>query len=359
MSAQKTPLYYCHEALKAHMVTFANTWMPLRYDSEKEEHLAVRNAVGLFDVSHMGEFMLEGNVRDFLQKMLTRDIYAMKSGKALYALMLNERAGIIEDLIVYCLGENSFMLCVNAANIERDWQWLSDHASAYKNLSLLNVSNEYAQLALQGKNALSLLSALSSEAMPKRFWCKKMSLDNINCLVARTGYTGEDGVEIFVDPHKAEQLWHMLLEKGRAQNIKPCGLAARDSLRLEAGLLLHGTDINDQTTPLEAHLDFAVDKQNETFIGKLAHDAQILSGTKQSLVGFRLLERGVARHGFTVLNQDHQPIGTVTSGSWPPTKDLAIGLAMLEAPIPNPGTIIYIDIRNRAVKAEVTAPRFL
>lgn len=360
MSTQKTPLYNCHAALKAQMVVFADTLLPLRYESEKEEHKTVRNAVGLFDVSHMGEFMVEGaDARAFLQKMLTRDVSTMKPGKALYALLLNENAGILEDLIVYCLAEQSFMLCVNAANIASDWQWLYEHAAAFIALDLRDVSLNYAQLALQGPKAMALLSSLCQDPLPKRFCCKELAIGMTPCLVARTGYTGEDGVEIFVDAKRAEELWHTLIEKGQDYGLKPCGLAARDSLRLEAGLLLHGTDINKETTPLEANLGFAVDMNNKQFIGRAAHEAQISKGIKQKICGFRMLERGIARHGFPILDTKLCPIGVVTSGTWPESQKLGIGLALMQAPIPAIGSEVCIDIRNRVVKALITAPIFL
>lgn len=360
MNTKKTPLYHCHAALNAQMVLFADTLLPVRYASENEEHLTVRNTVGLFDVSHMGEFLIEGaHARLFLEKMLTRDILNMKVGKALYALLLNKEAGIIEDLIVYCLAEQSFMLCVNAANIARDWQWLNEHSSAFSQCTLSDISNSYAQLALQGPHALKLLASLCKETLPKRFSCQELNIGTISCLVARTGYTGEDGVEIFVAPENAEALWQLLLQKGEQWGIRPCGLAARDSLRLEAGLLLHGADINAEITPLEANLGFAVDMKNKHFMGRTAHETQMRDGVKQKICGFRLLERGIARHGFTVLDQNERPIGMVTSGSWPRSQSLAIGLALVQAPIPDIGSEIFIDIRNRPTKALITHPVFI
>lgn len=360
MNIARTPLYNRHLELQAHMAVFANTWLPSRFSSEKEEHQAVRNFIGLFDVSHMGEFLVKGpDAKAFLQKMLTRNIKAQKPGQALYTLMLNEKAGIIDDLIIYCLGDDHFMLCVNAANIERDWQWLNQHRVAFNNLSLSDVSKDYGQLALQGPKALSLLKKLSDEAVPEPFYCRYMTIGTVLCLVARTGYTGEDGVEIFVDINQTEKLWDVLFKEGQCFGIKACGLAARDSLRLEAGLLLHGTDMDEITTPFEAGIMFAVDASNTDFIGKSALVNQEKNGAPKKLVGFRLLEKGVARHGFRVLDEHSCPIGVVSSGSWPPAQELAIGFAYVDSPYAKLGTPIFIDIRQRLSKARIVKRRFL
>lgn len=360
MNTEKTPLYNCHIRANAHMAIFANTWLPMRYESEREEHLAVRFALGLFDVSHMGEFLIEGPKSAlFLQKMLTRDIATQKPGTALYALMLNENAGIIDDLIVYCLANERFMVCVNAANRKKDWLWLKAHAKDYNDLTLSDISQDYAQLALQGPKSLALVHTLSSEKMPEHFHCRKMKLADIDCLVARTGYSGEDGIEIFVENRHAETLWELLLLHGQSLGIKPCGLAARDSLRLEAGLLLHGNDMDESTTPLEAGLMFAIDTNNEVFIGKDLLASQQKIGAQKRLVGFRLLERGIARSGFPVLDNDRRLLGTVSSGSWPPTQAFAVGFAYIEAFQAQKGREILIDIRNRLAKARIVGTRFL
>lgn len=359
MSVLKTPLYDCHLSLDASMAVFANTWLPVRYFSEKDEHLAVRNNAGLFDVSHMGEFLVSGpEARTFLQCMLTRNMHAIKCGQAYYGLMLNEQGGIIDDLLIYCLKEDTFLLVVNAANIQTDWQWLHSHVRDSK-IKLSNVSHDYALLALQGPKALHILNALGVRDLRGRFQLSETQIKSLPCIIARTGYTGEDGVEIFINPADAKDLWNLLLLKGQDFGIKPCGLAARDSLRLEAGFLLHGSDINAETSPLSAHLNFAIDQHNDVFIGKKALEATKQQGIRKSLMGFRLLERGIARSGFEILNDNGQIIGNVTSGSWPPSQESAIGLAYLMTPTPDIGSLVYIKIRDRLVKAQISRPRFL
>jgi len=342
------------------MVEFAHTWLPLKYSSEKEEHLAVREAVGIFDVSHMGEFLISGpRAGEFLNKLLTNNWQKLKPGSAQYTLMLNNQAGIIDDLILYYFGENRFMLCVNAANILSDWQWLSKQAHNIPELTIDNASRLFSQIAIQGPNSFALLQNLTNEPLPEHFGVKELLIDNIACLIARTGYTGEDGFEIFLSNAAAEPLYSYLLKGGDKFGLKPCGLAARDSLRLEAFMKLHGVDIGENTTPLEANLMFAVDLNKKDFIGKAALLEQTHSGPKKILTGFRLLERGIARHGFTIFNAEHEPIGEVSSGSWPATQKTAIGLAYVVPKYNKEGQEVAINIRGRLVKAKICRHKFL
>lgn len=358
MSVHQTALFACHQRLGAHMVEFAHTWLPLKYESEKEEHKAVREALGIFDVSHMGEFLISGPAAlEFLNKILSNNVEKLKPGCAQYTLMLNEDAGIIDDLILYYFGENRFMLCVNAANIIRDWQWISKQAHNISDLIIDNASRLFSQIALQGPKSFALLKELIPELLPEHFCIKELLIDNIACLVARTGYTGEDGFEIFLSNAPAEQLYNYLLEQGQKFGIKPCGLAARDSLRLEASMKLHGVDMDEKTTPIEANLMFAVDLNKTNFIGKSALLKQIEKGAQKILTGFRLMERGVARHGFKIFYKD-KLIGEVSSGSWPPTQEYCIGLAYVMPEYNKEGQEITIDIRGRPVKALVTKRRF-
>lgn len=359
MSVHQTALFACHQRLGAHMVEFAHTLLPLKYDSEKAEHKAVREALGIFDVSHMGEFLISGkNSPEFLNKILTNNWQKLKPGFAQYTLMLNEKAGIIDDLILYYFGENRFMLCVNAANILRDWQWLNQQAQNIPDLTIDNASKLFSQIALQGPKSAALLKELTSEPLPESFGIKELLIDNIACLCARTGYTGEDGFEIFLSNSAAEHIYNYLLEKGQKWGIKPCGLAARDSLRLEAGMKLHGVDINENTTPLEAHLMFAVDLKKADFIGKNILTEQILRGPRKILTGFKLLERGIARHGFKIFDNEGKALGEVSSGSWPVTQQYGIGLAYIAPEYNKEGQEILINIRGRTIKAVVTKNRF-
>jgi aminomethyltransferase len=360
VSAQQTALFDCHQRLGAHMVEFAHTWLPLRYGSEKEEHLAVRHAIGIFDVSHMGEILISGpQAPAFLNYILTNNINKLATNKAQYNLLLNQQAGIVDDLMLYFFGDNRYMLCVNAANIMTDWQWIFGLAHDKTQLTLDNASRLFSQLALQGPKSAELLQKITDEPLPERFAIKEMLIDNIACLVARTGYTGEDGFEIFLSNAAVEPLYTFLLTEGQDLGIKPCGLAARDSLRLEAGMRLHGTDMNDGITPLEAGLMFAVDLNKPDFLGKEALLQQQKSGPKKILTGFKLQERGIARHGYEVLDKECKKIGEVSSGSWPPTQATSIGFAYLDPAYNQCGREVFIKIRDRHVAALITKTKFI
>lgn len=356
MSPKTTPLIECHRESNACLVEFAGTLLPLRYSSEREEHLAVRQAVGMFDVSHMGEFVVLGpQARPYLQSLLSNNIDKLKTGQAHYSLMLNHQGGIIDDLIVYKFSDEYFMLCVNAANIDIDWQCLQNHARGFNQLELKNLSQDYAQLAIQGPQAIKFLSSICDTELPKRFRFKSLKLAGFDLMAAHTGYTGEAGLEIFLSPQEAPLVWRLLLKHGQDFGLKPCGLAARDSLRLEAGMLLHGCDIDENTSPLEAGLDWAVDFSKDDFIGKSVLLSQQLSGVNKRLLGFRLLERGIARHGFSVHNMDHKMIGQVSSGSWPPGHDYALGLAYINSPHVKLGDEVIIMIRDRPTRALINS----
>lgn len=353
---KKTALYDEHVALSAHMVEFANTLLPVRYQSEKDEHLAVRNAVGMFDISHMGEFIISGaDAIKFLQRLLTNNVDALDIQKAQYTLLLNVDGGMVDDLMLYRLEENRFLLCVNAANIEKD----KAHIIAMRHnddIVFDNVSDEYSLIALQGPQAERLLQRTTDSNLPGRHCVNRLTIAGVDVDVARTGYTGEDGFEIFVQNMHAVKIWQTLLNAGQNFSLLPCGLAARDSLRLEAGLRLYGQDMDETTSPLEAGLSFAIDMTKPDFLGK----AQLLERKERSakkLIGFRLEEKGVARHGFKIFDADHREIGVVTSGSWPPTQDFAIGFAYVREPFAH--QTIFVDIRGRLVKALVRRPRFL
>lgn len=355
--AQKTALYDHHIALDGHMVEFAGTWLPVRYQSESAEHMAVRTKVGIFDISHMGEFFIEGiDAVRFLQKILTNDADSLAIGQAHYTLLLNDQAGIIDDLILYRLESDRFLLCVNASNIDKDFLWIKKHAEGFQ-VSLENASAKFSLIALQGPKALPLLRSITKEELPSRFFAKNMSLGGHDCLVAHTGYTGEEGVEIFIENRDAIALWQLLLKKGEAFGITPCGLSARDSLRLEAGMMLWGQDMDENINPKEAGLMFAV-AQKKDFNGKRALLTKIEQGVSKKLMGFCLEDRGIARHGAQVVDKDGAPLGVVTSGTFLPEKKIAIGFAYVSSKLAL-GQEVYIDIRGRASKAKLVKPRFL
>jgi aminomethyltransferase len=272
---------------------------------------------------------------------------------------LNDRGGIIDDLIVYRLGDIDFMLCVNAANIDIDWYHIKKLSQNTTNLEIENASSRYAQIAVQGKNAPRLLKRLTNGILPKRFRLANLELCHLKVLIARTGYTGEDGFEIFISNQDARKLWQLLLEQGQDLGIKPCGLSARDSLRLEAGMLLHGQDIDELTLPCEARLMFAVAMKKPSFIGKNAILEEMHKGIRKRLWGFRMLDRGIARHGYKILDFKHQEIGIVTSGGFPNEQPSAIGLCYIFDQKAKIDDEILIDIRNKLLRAKVVSPRFL
>lgn len=358
MTVKKTPLYEEHLSLGAHLIEFANTLLPARFAGEKEEHLAVRNEAGCFDVSHMGEFFVWGeDAFSFLQKILSNNLEKISDYKALYSLLLNPQGGIIDDLIVYQYSKEKFMLCVNAANIEKDWAWLNQQKEDFNfNLNLENATEAFAQIALQGPLALKLLAKITNENPPEHFAFKEMTFIKPSCkaLVARTGYTGENGVEIFINPKNAATLWRELIKAG----AKPCGLAARDSLRLEAGLLLHGNDMNEHITPWQASLGFAVD-MNKSFIGHEALQKEDKQSPKQKLFGLRLLDKGIARAGYKIFSSESKEIGTICSGTWLASTESSVALAYLSQPFLKLGDEVLVEIRNRRLKAQVCKPRFL
>lgn len=353
---KKTSLYDAHVALNGHMVNFAGFMLPVRYESEMKEHQAVRKNVGLFDISHMGEFFVYGpDATKFLQKVLTNNIENLDPGQAQYTMLLNEQAGIIDDLIVYRL-EDKFLLCVNASNIEKDFLWLRSQSSKFQ-VKLEDVSDKFALIALQGPKAIEVIKSITSDELPQKFAQKRIYLNGIESLVANTGYTGELGFEIFVNEQEANALWQLLLERGKDFGIKPCGLSSRDSLRLEAGLLLWGQDMDEHISPLEAGLMFAVDLEKD-FIGKSSLLLKKEQGPQKKLMGFYLKDAGIARHENPVLDQQLKPIGVVTSGTYLPESKKAFGFLYIN-PSAKVDQEVLIDIRGRHVKAQIVKPKFL
>ncbi|MCD6569093.1 MAG: glycine cleavage system aminomethyltransferase GcvT [Deltaproteobacteria bacterium] len=352
----RTPLFNTHVRLNAKMVDFHGWDMPVWYTGIKVEHLATRNACGLFDTSHMGEiYVSSGESVSFLNRMLTIDIHSMKQGQVKYTFLLNSGGGIIDDLTVYCIRPGyTYMLCVNASNKDKDFKWLTSHNKG--STILEDKSPNTSMLALQGPNWASLIKEcldLNLEDL-KRFKFMVHSTPSFgDLLISRTGYTGADGVEIFMNNENAEALWNKFVEKGAT----PCGLGSRDTLRLEMGYPLHGNDIDEHITPFEAGLRFAVDLNKDFFIGKDALVKQKATGMKKRLTGLELMEKGVPRQGHLCLKEDKE-VGIITSGSISPVLNKGIALCYLDSSIKE-GEHIDILVRNKRLKAIVKRPPFV
>jgi aminomethyltransferase len=359
MSMKKLELENIHIGLKAKMMDFAGYNMPVRYTSDKEEHLAVRESVGLFDVSHMGQFFIEGEeALDLIQLISTNDASKLKKGDVQYSCMLNEKGGIVDDLLVYRLDEKSYMLVVNASNIEKDWNHIKKYDTF--NCSVTNKSNSYSLFALQGKNAYKILSNLVNEPLDninmKYYTFKYLNVNRVTekILISATGYTGAGGYEIYIPNNLSNYIWGEIMVLGEEYNIKPIGLGARDTLRLEKGYCLYGNDINDTTTPHEAGLSWIV-KNTKDFIGK----DEITKDIKRKLVGFKLVGKGIARSGYDILDSENNIIGNVTSGTMSPSLNEAIGLGYVTIENAKIDSKIYIKIRNKVVEAVVSKYPFI
>ncbi|MHB1844608.1 MAG: glycine cleavage system aminomethyltransferase GcvT [Deltaproteobacteria bacterium] len=358
---KRTPLYEAHVRHGSKRVPFAGYEMPLMYQSLLEEHRAVRERAGLFDVSHMGEIVLSGpDALRAVQRLVTNDLSRCQPGQAMYAAVCNERGGIVDDVVVYRRAADDFLVCVNASNREKDFAWFVDHTEDLANLVLKDEGDDWAQLALQGPKAQEILAKRTkldlSALGTYRFAPGEVA--GRRCLVARTGYTGEDGFELFCAPKDAMPLWDALLEAGAPEGLIPCGLGARDSLRTELKYCLYGNDIDDDTTPLEAGLSWIVRlNKGEPFVGEPALAAQKVAGIGRKLVGFRLTEKGIPRHGYPVL-VDGKPVSEVRSGTLSPTLDLPIGMAYLPTARAEVGSRFAVEIRGRPIGAEVVVTPF-
>ncbi|NSL50362.1 glycine cleavage system aminomethyltransferase GcvT [Calidifontibacillus erzurumensis] len=362
MSALKrTPLYSLYENYGAKTIDFGGWELPVQFTSIKEEHEAVRTKAGLFDVSHMGEIEVKGkDSLAFLQKMMTNDISKLKEGEVLYTAMCYENGGTVDDLLVYKKANDDYLLVVNAANTEKDFEWLESHVSG--DVQLKNASEEIAQLALQGPLAEEILQKLTNEDLSEIKYFKfkeNIDLQGIKALVSRTGYTGEDGFEIYCSEKDAKELWKLILEAGKELGIKPIGLGARDTLRFEARLPLYGQELGPDISPLEAGIGFVVKLDKETdFIGKQALQKQKEEGLAKKIVGIEMIERGIPRHGYKVYNGDEE-IGHITSGTQSPTLNKAIGLALIKSDFATLGTEVSIEVRpKKYAKAKVVATPF-
>lgn len=359
-NGKKTKLYDAHKRHGGKVIEFAGWLMPVQYEGIIEEHEAVRNNAGLFDVSHMGEVEVKGkDAFRYIQNLVTNDVSILLDNQVIYTFMCYEDGGIVDDLLVYKFDEEHYYLVINAGNIEKDFDWMIENKGCYE-VEILNISSEVSEVAIQGPKAQEILQNLTDLNLDEIefFYCKRGVLINgIKCLVSRTGYTGEDGFEIYTENQHIEKIWDSILQAGKSCGIKPAGLGCRDTLRFEAALPLYGNEISKDITPLEAGLGYFVKLDKDSFVGREALLKQKAEGLKRKLVGFELKGRGIPRHGYAVeVNGDN--IGFVTTGYFSPTLKKNIGLAIIDSKYTGFGTEINILIRNKPVKAEVINKKF-
>ncbi|HVG22183.1 MAG TPA: glycine cleavage system aminomethyltransferase GcvT [Blastocatellia bacterium] len=356
---KRTPLYESHVQLGARMVDFVGWEMPVQYSGPAQEHMAVREAAGLFDVSHMGEIEVTGeDALDLVQFVTTNDASKLEDNQAQYSILTNEDGGVIDDLVVYRINSEYFLLIVNASGIEADFAWIKNHVGARK-VDVTDTSAAFALLALQGPRAERILQNLTDHMLDRvpYYWSQSVSVDGLACRVSRTGYTGEDGFEILCDANDARHLWNRILVTGHEQGLLPCGLAARNTLRLEAAYRLWGHDIDLTTTPLDAGLGWVVKLAKGDFIGRHALQQQKSEGLRRKLVGFEVLDRAPARDGYPVVVGGNQ-VGAVASGSPAPYLKKNIGLVYLPAEHAAVGTEFFVVVRGRQVPARVVETPF-
>ncbi|HZS76693.1 MAG TPA: glycine cleavage system aminomethyltransferase GcvT [Ktedonobacteraceae bacterium] len=356
---KRTPLYDEHRALGARMVEFGGWEMPVQYSGILDEHRAVRTRAGLFDVSHMGEFKVEGpEAEKFLQYLVPNDISRLANQQALYSQLCLPNGGTIDDLLIYKLADNHYMLVVNAANIEKDFAWVEQQARNF-DVNVTNQSDTTALLALQGPEAQAILQPLTSIDLSgiRYYHFAPGEVDGIHCIISRTGYTGEDGFELYCAPVDVAKLWRDLLAAGKERGLLPAGLGARDTLRLEAGYCLYGHELDDNTNPLEAGLGWTVKLNKGDFICRDALQQAKEQGLSKKLVGIEMVDRGVVRGGYAIYDGDRQ-IGTVTSGAPSPTLNKNIGMGYVETADATPGKQVQIDIRGKRAAAQIVALPF-
>jgi aminomethyltransferase len=356
---KQTALYEIHKALGAKMVPFAGYEMPVQYEGVNAEHITVRNSVGVFDVSHMGEFLIEGpNALKLVQSVCSNDAAHLAIGQAQYSCLPNSNGGIVDDLIVYRLKELAFLLVVNASNIEKDWNWIQSKNS--ENVKMKNLSDDYSLLAIQGPAAVEAMQPLSSFDLSaiKFYHFKEGDFAGIDgVIISATGYTGSGGFEIYCKNKDVKHIWNSIFEAGNSFGIKPIGLAARDTLRLEMGYCLYGNDIDDNTSPIEAGLGW-ITKFSKNFTNSDNLQIESKEGVKQKLIGFELLERGIPRKGYEIVGADGLTIGEVTSGTMSPSLGKGIGMGYVKTNYTAVGTPIGIKIRKNIVTAAVVKTPF-
>lgn len=353
---KRTPLFGRHRTLGARLVEFGGWEMPVQYSGILEEHRAVRQHAGLFDVSHMGEFRVEGaGALAFLQGLVPNDVARLNDNQALYSQICLENGGTLDDLIVYRRGEGRYMVVVNAGTMEKDWAWFSQHGSGRDDLTLENVSDATGLIALQGPLAQRILQPLTESPLESivYYHCQPGAVAGIECIVSRTGYTGEDGFELYCAAERTGELWDALLAAGRPEGLLPCGLGARDTLRLEAGYCLYDHELTESITPLEAGLGWTVKLNKGTdFIGRQALEDEKRDGLRQKLVGLVPRERGIPRAGYGIYREGER-IGAVTSGTQAPALGHPVALGYVPPIHAAPSTAVAIDIRGNLVPAEI------
>ncbi len=352
---KNTALTKIHESLGAKMVPFAGYNMPVSYEGVNAEHETVRNGVGVFDVSHMGEFLISGpTALDLIQKVTSNDASKLTLGRAQYSCLPNETGGVVDDLIVYKIKEEQYLLVVNASNIEKDWNHISKYNEVF-NADMRNISEGYSLLAIQGPKAVEAMQSLTSiDLSTIKFYHFEVAdfagIDNV--IISATGYTGSGGFEIYCKNDEVEQIWNKVFEAGADFGIKPIGLAARDTLRLEMGYCLYGNDIDDNTSPIEAGLGW-ITKFNKDFVNSEALEKQKQHGPEKKLIAFALDERGIPRHGYDIVDSQGKTVGVVTSGTMSPSLGIGIGLGYVPNIFSEVGSKIFVQIRKNAVPASV------
>ena len=356
---KNTALTQKHISLGAKMVPFAGFNMPVQYEGINIEHQTVRTGVGVFDVSHMGEFILKGDkALDLIQKVTSNDASKLVDGKVQYSCLPNTSGGIVDDLLVYRIDEKTYMLVVNASNIEKDWNWISQHNTF--GVEMKDISERTSLLAIQGPrsaDALQSLTDIDLSGMEYYSFQKGTFAGIDNVLVSATGYTGAGGFEIYFDEQHSEAIWDAIFKAGEAFGIKPIGLAARDTLRLEMGFCLYGNDINDTTSPIEAGLGW-ITRFSKSFVNSEALELQKKNGVERKLIGFELIDRGIPRHDYPITDAEGKEIGIVTSGTQSPSLQKAIGMGYVKSEFAREGNEIYISIRNNPVKARIVKMPF-
>ena len=359
---KNTPFTHKHIALGAKMAEFAGYNMPISYTGINDEHAAVRKNAGVFDVSHMGEFILKGeHALDLIQRVTSNDASKLTNGKAQYSCLPNDSGGIVDDLLVYCIEENKvYMLVVNASNIEKDWNWISKHNS--NNAEMHNISDKTCLLAIQGPNATKILQPLTEiDILNLKYYTfakgKFAGVDNV--LISATGYTGAGGVEIYFEDKDgaADKIWDAIFEIGGPQGLKPIGLGARDTLRLEMGFCLYGNDIDNTTSPLEAGLGW-ITKFTKDFTSREIFEKQKAEGIEKKLIGFEMIDKGIPRHGYEIKDFTEAGIGHVTSGTQSPSLGKAIGLGYVRTSLATIGSEIFIKVRDKLLQAKVVKVPF-
>ena len=363
MSLKQVPLHHIHQQLGAKIVPFAGYEMPVRYSSDLDEHHTVRNGVGVFDVSHMGEFVLKGEgALPLIQRVSANDASVLFDGKVQYSYLPNGRGGIVDDLLIYRIGPLEYMLVVNASNIDKDWNWINQHVREDDGpLTLVNISDDMCLLAVQGPMAAKALESLTPAKLDSMGYYTFEETDfagYANVIVSATGYTGAGGFEIYVSNHQAEVVWNAIMDAGKPFGIKPIGLGARDTLRLEMGYNLYGNDITDETSPMEAGLGW-VTKFTHDFIDADGLKQQKERGVSRKLVGFQMTDRGIPRGHYELTDADGQTIGEVTSGTQSPTLGKGVGLGYVPTAVSKPGSELFVRVRDKLLRAEIVKLPFV